>query len=110
MAISTQPIVDILSANIYENITGDISAVKLKEVFEILIISLDEAYDIIGTSFISNSATSAPSLATLNSTYGLKPEGFEVYYPSITTGPKLYTKLTGTNSGAWKEETPTYVA
>lgn len=109
MAISTDALQDIVNANIYENTTGDISAEKMKEVFEVLIDSLNEAYDIIGTNVLINNATSAPSKNTLNSLYGTRAIGFIVLYPAITSGPKQYLKLTDTDSGNWAEYTPVYV-
>lgn len=54
--------------------------------------------------FVINTNTSAPSLATLNSTSGnldYAPLGFKAYYPNITGGGKVYTKIDDT---VWVEE------
>jgi hypothetical protein len=58
---------------------------------------------------LTNTATTSPTKAMLNSTYGYYKAGTTVFYSELASGPKRYVKLTDSNSGDWDAVSPTLV-
>ncbi len=67
------------------------------------ITSKDETYTV-------NTATSAPTKSSLNSSYGTYKEGSVVFYPNITGGGMKYTKLSSGNTSDWDQTSLTLVS